>query len=174
MAKQIYTIGHSTRKIEYFIDLLKSFDIKILVDVRTIPKSRHNPQFDQINLKQVLKKTGIKYIHLKKLGGLHHTTKDSINLGWENLSFRGYADYMQKPEFWKGIQRLEEIASHERCAIMCAEAIPWRCHRSLIADALKKSRWKVYHIQSRITAKLHQYTPFLRFKKGDLFYPKQN
>ncbi len=168
--RQIYTIGHSTRSIEEFIELLNAFEIKKLVDIRTIPRSRHNPQFDQENLKASLKKAKIGYRHLKELGGRRHSRKDSINTGWYNASFRGYADYMQTNEFWKGLEKLEKIAEKKNCAIMCAEAVPWRCHRSLVADALTHKKWKVLHIQSRKTAKKHKLTPFLKIKKGVFVY----
>lgn len=167
----IYTIGHSNRTIEQFLELLESHKIKKLVDVRTIPRSRHNPQFNQDKLKKSLLKSHIKYEHLRELGGLRHTKKDSVNLGWKNRSFRGYADYMQTPEFEKGLRSLESVAKKQATAIMCAEAVPWRCHRSLIADALKKRGWKVLHIQSRRTAKPHVLTPFLVVRKGKLLYP---
>ena len=170
MGKIIYTIGHSTRKISYFLDLLQAYKIEMLVDVRTIPKSRHNPQYNSDILPQELKPLHIRYKHLPELGGLRHAHKDSINTGWENLSFRGYADYMQTDGFWEGLDKLETIAEKHTTAIMCAEAVPWRCHRSLIADALAYHKWRVYHINSKITAKLHKRTPFLHIKKGVFIY----
>lgn len=166
----IYTIGHSTRSIEEFVDLLKAHEIQKVIDIRSIPRSRHNPQFDQEALKLYLKKEKIGYRHLKQLGGLRHARKDSNNIGWENLSFRGYADYMQTDEFWKGLEKLEKLAHTKRCAIMCAEAVPWRCHRSLVADALTYHKWKVFHIQSKKTAKIHKKTPFLKVKKHLFVY----
>ncbi|HUY69760.1 MAG TPA: DUF488 domain-containing protein [Candidatus Tyrphobacter sp.] len=170
---RIYSIGHSNRPIDKFLALLKAHAIKEVVDVRTIPRSRHNPQFNEEDLKLVLRKNRVGYRHLKELGGLRHAAKDSRNLGWQNLSFRGFADYMADPQFELGLEKLEKIALKKRTAIMCAEGRPFRCHRSLIADALKKRKWKVFHIQSRITAKPHEFTPFLRTKGGKLFYPKQ-
>ncbi len=167
----IYTIGHSTRSIEEFISLLKSFGIKIVVDVRTVPKSRHNPQFNDEDLEASLKEAGIQYRHLEKLGGLRHAAKDSVNLGWRNLSFRGFADYMQTDDFWEGIEELENIGKKEKAAILCAEAVPWRCHRSLIADALTLRKWKVMHILNEKNVKTHHLTPFLKVKKGTLLYP---
>lgn len=166
----IYTIGHSTRTIEYLIDMLNAFEIQMVVDIRTIPKSRHNPQFNQEELKGSLKKAKIRYLHLTKLGGLRHTTKDSVNTGWENLSFRGFADYMQTPSFWKGLEKLEKIGDKYRTVILCAEAVPWRCHRSLVADALVLDKWEVFHIQSKKTANPHELTAFLKVKGGLLFY----
>lgn len=168
--KAIYTIGHSSRSIEEFIELLKAHEIKKVIDIRTIPKSRHNPQFNQEELKASLKKAKIGYRHLKELGGLRHARKDSINTGWENASFRGFADYMQTEEFWKGLAKLEKIAESKKYAIMCAEAVPWRCHRSLVADALTSHNWKVFHIQSKKTAKKHKRTSFLKIRKKVLVY----
>ena len=167
----IYTIGHSTRSIEQFLELLRAHGIEELVDVRTVPKSRHNPQFGQEELAASLKQAGIGYAHLGKLGGLRHSRKDSVNLGWQNLSFRGYADYMATPEFQEGLDELKAIAEKKRVAIMCAEAVPWRCHRSLIADALTTQGWQVLHIQSRRTASPHELTPFLKVQDGKLTYP---
>lgn len=171
MVKKIYTIGHSTRTIHYFIDLLKAFDIEMVIDVRTIPKSRHNLQFNQEALKKSLAASHIKYILLLKLGGLRHTTKASVNLGWHHASFRGFADYMQTEDFQEGLKELEGLSKTYLCAVMCSEAVPWRCHRSLIADALTLHHWKVFHIQSKKTAKLHELTPFLRIQKKHLIYP---
>ena len=168
----IFTIGHSTHTIEEFIELLQTHGIQEVVDVRSIPKSRHNPQFNADTLKQSLQQVRIKYKHLKKLGGLRHTKKDSINLGWHNTSFRGFADYMLTPEFEKGLQALIKIATAKVTVIMCAEAVPWRCHRSLIADALIKKGWLVRDIMSRTSAKRHILTSFLKVRKGQIIYPK--
>jgi uncharacterized protein (DUF488 family) len=168
----IYTIGHSTRATKQFIDILNAHGIKKIVDVRTVPKSRHNPQFNQDELRKSLTDVKIRYEHLKSLGGLRHTKKDSLNLGWENASFRGFADYMQTDPFARGLERLTKIAQKQPTAIMCAEAVPWRCHRSLIADALTKRKWRVLHIQSKKTARPHKVTPFLRKRADKLIYPK--
>lgn len=170
MPKLIYTIGHSTHPIEDFIDLLKNYEIEMLIDVRTISKSSHNPQFNKEVLEAVLKESGIQYHHLSKLGGLRHTTKASVNVGWHNLSFRGFADYMQTPFFWEGIEELEILGKKYKSAIMCAEALPWRCHRSLIADALTLRKWKVLHILTKKSTKLHTLTSFLHFEDGHLVY----
>ena len=167
----IYTIGHSTRTIDQFIALLKAHGIQELVDVRTVPKSRHNPQFSSDALADSLRQAGIRYRHLGALGGLRHAHKDSINTGWENASFRGFADYMATPEFQTGLQELETLAERQVVAIMCAEAVPWRCHRSLIADALTVRGWQVLHISSKKTAKPHELTPFLQVQDGTLTYP---
>jgi uncharacterized protein (DUF488 family) len=168
----IYTIGHSTRSIEEFTELLKIHGIKEIVDVRSIPKSRHNPQFNEETLRQSLQLAHIRYRNLERLGGLRHSKKDSINLGWHNTSFRGFADYMATPEFSVGLEELIKIANTRVTAIMCAEAVPWRCHRSLIADALTKKDWLVQDIMSRTSATKHRLTPFLRVRQGQLVYPE--
>jgi len=129
------------------------------------------PQFGKEALAASLEKTGIAYTHLEKLGGLRHTSKDSVNLGWQNASFRGFADYMASPEFQAGLDELKALAEKKTVAIMCAEAVPWRCHRSLIADALTTQGWQVLHIQSRKTASPHELTPFLQVQDGKLTYP---
>jgi uncharacterized protein (DUF488 family) len=167
----IFTVGHSTHPINEFIELLQAHGIKEIVDVRSIPMSRYNPQFNSETLKQSLQQANIKYKLLKKLGGLRHTTKDSINLGWHNASFRGFADYMGNSEFTEGLKILIKIAKIRNTAIMCAEAVPWRCHRSLIADALTKKGWIVRDIMSRTSTTKHRLTPFLRIRKGQLIYP---
>jgi len=160
--KIIYTIGHSNRTLSYFLDLLETYQIETLIDVRTIPRSRHNPQFNLDILPSFLKEKQIAYIPFgKKLGGLRRVKKDSVNIGWHNASFRGFADYMQTQDFKEGLAELMEIAKESRCVLMCAEALPWRCHRSLISDALTLKKWQVFHIQSKKTAKLHELTPFL-------------
>ena len=168
--KQIFTIGHSTRSIETFIAFLKAHDIDVVIDIRTIPKSRHCPQFNQEELKKSLKEERIGYRHMKDLGGFRHARKDSINTGWINASFRGFADYMQSPKFQKALEKLEKMVGKKRSVLMCAEAVPWRCHRSLIADALTLRKWKVFHIQSKKTAKLHKRTLFLKVRDGVLVY----
>lgn len=169
--RSVYTIGHSTHSIEDFIDLLKAFDIETVIDIRTIPRSRHCPQFNKEDLRQSLKNVKMGYRHMKELGGLRPALKDSMNTGWINASFRGYADYMQTLRFKNGLEKLEKISQNKRCALMCAEALYWRCHRSLIADALIVKKWKVFHILSKKTAKPHKRTSFLRVRKGMLVYP---
>src|SRR6266487_969115 len=168
----IYTIGHSTRTIEQFIELLRAYGIEELVDVRTVPRSRHNPQFGTEELAASLQQAGIAYKHLAKLGGLRRTSKDSVNLGWQNTSFRGFADYMATLEFQAGLDELKALAEKKTVAIMCAEAVPWRCHRSLIADALTSQGWQVLHIQSRKTASPHELTQFLKVQDGKIIYPE--
>ena len=167
----LYTIGHSTRSMRGLVDLLRAHGVEQMVDVRTIPKSRHNPQFNRPALTRSLHLAKIGYRHMKALGGLRHARLDSINLGWRNASFRGYADYMQSENFAAGLARLEQLAARRPTAIMCAEAVPWRCHRSLIADALTVARWRVLHIESRHTARPHKRTTFLRVRSGRLRYP---
>jgi len=169
--KQIYTIGHSTRSIECFISLLQAHAIEAVIDVRTVPKSRRCPQFNKEEFKKSLRKAGIGYRHMKELGGFRHASEDSINTGWINASFRGYADYMQTPGFQKALEKLERIAQKKRSVLLCAEAVPWRCHRSLISDALSLRKWKAFHIQSKKTARKHRRTPFMKVRKGVLFYP---
>lgn len=168
----IFTVGHSTRSIDEFVKLLQAHGVKEIVDVRSIPMSRHNPQFNTDTIKESLQREHIRYKHLKKLGGLRNEKKGSINLGWRNASFRGFADYMATPEFSEGLEALMKIASLRTTAIMCAEAVPWRCHRSLIADALSKKGWIVRDIISTSAPRKHRLTPFLKIKKGQLTYPE--
>ena len=167
----LFTVGHSTRPIDKFVELLQIHGIKEIVDVRSIPMSRYNPQFNEGTLKKSLKEAHIEYKHLKKLGGLRHSKKDSINLGWRNVSFRGFADYMATPEFLKGLEELIKIARMRKTAIMCAEAVPWRCHRSLIADALTKRGWEIKDIMTLTSVTKHRLAPFLKVKKGQIVYP---
>lgn len=171
MQPVLFTIGHSTHSIEEFLALLNAHGIRHLVDVRSIPKSRHVPQFNSDSLASSLDSVGIAYTHLKNLGGRRHSRKDSTNTGWRNTSFRGYADYMATSEFAEGLNTLIEIASTAPTAIMCAEAVPWRCHRSLIADALILKGWQVRDIISAAPAAVHKLTPFLRPVDGQLTYP---
>ncbi len=167
----LFTVGHSTRSFDEFSELLRAHGITEVVDVRTIPKSRRNPQFNEAALKKSLHREHIGYRLEKKLGGLRHTKKDSVNLGWRNTSFRGYADYMATPEFADGLDTLIKTAKAKKTAILCAEAVPWRCHRSLIADALTKRGWMVKDIMSRTSAPTHRLTSFLKIRKGLLVYP---
>jgi uncharacterized protein (DUF488 family) len=167
----VLTIGHSTRPIEEFLAMLQAHGVQQLVDVRTIPKSRRVPQFNQEALASKLKEAGIAYVHLKELGGLRHAKKDSINTGWRNASFRGYADYMGTAEFRAGLERLLELARARRTAIMCAEAVPWRCHRSLIGDALLVRGVHVEDIMSVTQCRPHTMTPFARVRVTEITYP---
>jgi hypothetical protein len=167
----IFTIGHSTHPIEEFIALLKNYGIEQLVDVRTVPKSRHVPQFNSDALEASLREAGIGYVHLKALGGLRHAKKDSMNMGWRNASFRGYADYMETEEFAKGIERLIELAKAKRTVIMCAEAVPWRCHRSLVGDALLVRGIAVEDIMSATSVRPHKLTEFAKVDGQQITYP---
>ena len=168
----LWTIGHSTRPIGEFTNLLRTHEIRLLVDVRTIPRSRHNPQFNTDTLAVSLKEAGLVSLHMPALGGLRKARKDSINNGWRNASFRGYADYMQTEEFLSALEELMADSRLQPTAIMCAEAVPWRCHRSLIADALVTRGWDIRHLMSPEKASPHVLTSFARFEKGMLIYPK--
>ncbi len=167
----IFTVGHSTHPIQDFISLLATYEIRRLVDIRTIPKSRHNPQFNEPELRESLQAHNISYTRMASLGGLRRTSSRSVNTGWRNASFRGYAEYMQTEEFKTGIEQLREFADEETCAIMCAEAVPWRCHRSLVADALLIRGERVKHIYDAHTAKDHQLTPFAKVDGVNIIYP---
>jgi len=167
----VFTIGHSTRSTEELIALLQDHHVTWLVDVRTLPRSRHNPQFNSDTLPDVLDAAGIGYTHMVGLGGLRHPRPDSPNMGWENKSFRGYADYMQTPEFEEHLGALMTLAQHETIALMCAEAVPWRCHRSLIADALTVRHFCVQHILSAKRTQTHVLTPFAQVDGKRITYP---
>ncbi len=167
----IFTIGHSTHPWPEFRDLLRAHGIQRVIDVRTIPRSRHNPHFNRETLSKKLRAAKIAYVHLGRLGGLRHARRDSINTGWRNSSFRGYADYMQMSEFEQAIARLIKLARQKRSAIMCAEAVPWRCHRSLIADALTIRGIPVFHIVSAAEPRVHSLTPFAEVRGHSITYP---
>ena len=169
--RTIYTIGHSTHTLAEFVEMLQAFRIGVVVDVRTIPRSRHNPQFNKDELKKSLHSHEIDYVHLDALGGLRHTTKASVNTAWKNASFRGFADYMQTPQFARGIEELIKLARGKSVAIMCSEAVPWRCHRSLIGDALLVRNFHVEDIMSGKTSKPHTLTPWARVKGLEITYP---
>lgn len=154
----IYTIGHSTHSFNDFLTMLQSFGIKTLVDIRSLPGSRKFPQFDKEKLKSALEENGIAYIYLKELGGRRKMKKDSTNIRWKNTSFRGYADYMETEEFAQGIEALESIALKSSTAYMCAEAVWWRCHRSMVSDYLKAKGWTVLHIMAKDKSDEHPYT----------------
>ena len=170
-ANTVFTIGHSTRPFDKFLEILESFHIEMVADVRTIPKSRHNPQFNMDVLKGGLEAQGVGYIHMAGLGGLRHTMKDSMNTGWKNLSFRGYADYMQRFDFENNLEQLINIATRKVTVIMCAEAVPWRCHRSLIGDALLIRGLKVEDIMSDKISKPHKLTPWAKVNGHTILYP---
>lgn len=167
----VLTIGHSTRTWKEFLELLRAHRVKRVIDVRSVPRSRHNPQFNGATLSKKLRAARIGYVHLRKLGGLRHARRDSPNMGWRNASFRGYADYMQTNDFDAGLQRLIELARDKRSAIMCAEAVPWRCHRSLIADALTVRGFEVDNIMSLKCLRLHSLIPFAKVQGHRITYP---
>ena len=169
-SKIIYSIGHSTHSIQEFLDMLISFDIKLLVDIRRLPGSRKFPQFNQDELKESLAHTGIQYIHLISLAGRRPAHKDSHNTAWRNLSFRGYADYMETADFQQGIIELEALATKQKTVYMCSEAVWWRCHRSLVSDYLKIRGWQVYHIMAVGKAQEHPYTSAATIVDGKLNY----
>lgn len=169
----VLTIGHSTRALETFIEMLRAHGVKHLVDVRTIPRSRHNPQFNRDTLPEALRFAGIAYTHMEQLGGLRHARPDSPNTGWHNSSFRGFADYMQTPEFEASLEKLMQLATHEQTAIMCAETVPWHCHRSLIADALTVRGALVEHIMNESRTQRHLITPFAKASGIHITYPQE-
>lgn len=170
--QQIFTIGHSTREIDAFIELLKAQKITQLVDIRTIPKSRHNPQYEQTELEKSLNENGIQYVYLKSLGGLRPAVKSTINDAWRNKSFKNYADYMQGAEFKRGLNELIKLSKKASTAIMCAEAVPWRCHRSLVSDALLVHDIAVEEIINPGSTRPHTLTSFAVVENGEITYPK--
>jgi uncharacterized protein (DUF488 family) len=167
----VFTIGHSTRTLDEFTELLQTYQITLLIDVRTVPHSRHNPQFNKEALPDHLKPLNIKYIHLPEIGGLRHPTRNSINLALENASFRGYADYMQTKEFTDALLKILALARENRVALMCAEALPWRCHRSLIADALVARHIRVQHIISKTGTVAHELNEMAHIEGTKVTYP---
>ena len=167
----VLTIGHSTRALETFIRMLQAHGVTMVADVRTVPRSRHNPQFNRDTLPQALEAVSIGYVHLPGLGGWRSPRADSPNQGWRSPAFQGYADYMLTPEVEEHLKALVELAQRERAALMCAEAVPWRCHRSLIADALLVRGIAVEHIISRERSQPHRLTPFARVAGTHLTYP---
>lgn len=171
MTNIIYTIGHSTRSADELVALLQAHDIRALADVRTVPRSRHNPQFNGDALAATLEARGVRYVPFPGLGGFRKTTPDSPNAGWRNLSFRGYADYMQGPAFVEHLDALIALTRDAAVAIMCAEAVPWRCHRSLIADALVVRGFDVREIVSETRTTPHKLTPFAQVDGTTIRYP---
>lgn len=169
----VFTIGHSTREPAELIHLLQAHGVTKIADVRSVPRSRHNPQFNRDTLPDALRTAGIGYVHLPGLGGLRHARADSPNLAWRNASFRGYADYMQTDAFAENLEQLIELARQEPIALMCAEAVPWRCHRSLIADALTVRGIPVEHIMSATHRQPHALTPWARVDGFRITYPAE-
>jgi len=167
----VFTIGHSTRAIEDFIRLLKAHRVQRVIDVRRIPRSRHNPQFNRDQLSPALHRARIHYRHMPGLGGLRHARRDSTNTGWRNASFRGYADYMQTSTFRESLDRCIQLANRERVVLMCAEAVPWRCHRSLIADALLVRGIEAREITSGVRTRPHSLTSWARVNGTQVTYP---
>jgi len=170
--KIIYTLGHSTHTLEEFMAMLKSFNIELLADIRSFPGSRKFPHFNKENLPASLAENNIEYIHLRNLGGRRKVNPESCNTGWRVAAFRGYADYMETESFKKAIQELEQIASQKRVAYMCAEAVWWRCHRSLVSDYLKNEGWTVLHIMGVGKSTEHPYTAPAKIIDGKLDYSK--
>jgi uncharacterized protein (DUF488 family) len=167
----VFTVGHSARTIEEFVHLLIAHAIQHVADVRSIPRSRQNPQFNRDQLPAALQPFGIDYSHMPGLGGRRHARKDSTNTGWRNVSFRGYADYMDTPAFKDSLNQCIALARKQRVALMCAEAVPWRCHRSLIADALLARGVEVREIASAMHARPYALTPWARISGIDVMYP---
>ena len=166
----IYTIGHSTHSFEDFLTMLKTYEIKVLADIRGLPRSKKFPQFDKENLEELLPTNGITYIHLPGLGGRRKVNKNSRNTRWRNDSFRSYADYMETDLFKAAIKELENIAFQTTTAYMCAEALYWRCHRSMVSDYLKNRGWKVLHIMSAKKTEEHTYTSAARIVNNEVCY----
>jgi uncharacterized protein (DUF488 family) len=169
----IFTLGHSTLPIERFITLLQTYGIERLVDIRTMPRSRHNPQFNDTALTNSLTAQHVEYVQIQALGGLPHASKDSHNTGWRNAGFRGYADYMQTTAFQDALEALIHLSRQKRIAIMCAEAVPWRCHRSLVADALRVRGVPVIEILPESSYRMHKLTPFAQVEGVRITYPPQ-
>lgn len=170
----IYTIGHSTRSIVEFLDMLHSFDIKLLVDIRSLPGSNKFPQFNKESLKASLEEVGIEYIHMTDLGGRRKMKKDSKNTRWNNTSFRGYADYMETESFELAVEKLEQLALKQSTTMMCSEAVWWRCHRSMISDYLKAKDWTVLHIMGLGKVQEHKYTSPAIIIQGEVSYSDEN
>ncbi len=171
MNRTVYTVGHSNRSLAEFVEILRAHGIAQILDVRSIPRSRHNPQFNKDVLGRALRARRIGYRPRKKLGGLRSARKDSKNTGWRNASFRGYADYMQTADFRRGIEQLKKTARRKKTALMCAEAVPWRCHRSLIGDWMEKIEgWRVLDIFSAGPARPHKPVSFARKRGQSLLY----
>lgn len=167
----IFTIGYSTRTFDEFMELLTAFNVKLLVDVRSVPRSRHNTQFNKENLQITLKNLDVKYIHMPEIGGFRRSRADSVNTSWKNKSFRGYADFMQTKEFTEQLLRIIALPRENNLAVMCAEALPWRCHRSLIADALVVRNFIVKHIISKDTCINHTLSEWAQVHGTKITYP---
>lgn len=170
----IYTIGHSTRTVAELAELLRAVAVRVLADIRTMPRSRHNPQFNAGTLRAGLRRRGLLYAPVAALGGLRRARKDSPNTAWRNASFRGYADYMLTPDFENGLSELRQLTASGTVAMMCAEAVPWRCHRSLVADVLTARGAHVEHIIGPSRPSSHRLTPFAKVSRGRVTYPGED
>lgn len=168
---RVYTIGHSTRTLDDLVGLLRAAGVSVLADIRTIPRSRHNPQFNEDSLPPAVRPKGIHYVHIRELGGLRHARKDSANTGWRNASFRGFADYMQTEAFESGLTKLRALTKKGTVALMCAESVPWRCHRSLVADVLTARGAEVENIIGTSRPTPHRLTAFAKVDGGRVSYP---
>jgi uncharacterized protein (DUF488 family) len=168
----LYTVGHSTHDLDEFLELLRSHVIAAVADVRRFPGSRRYPHFNAAALGQSLPAVGIEYVPFVELGGRRQPRPDSPNTAWRNAAFRGYADYMQTPDFLTGLEKLEQLGRVKKTAVMCSEAVPWRCHRSLIADAMRIRGWKVLDIFTPKSAKPHELPSFAVVKGLEIVYPK--
>jgi uncharacterized protein (DUF488 family) len=171
---KLYTIGHSTRTLDEFVAMLRAFEVSVLADIRTIPRSRHNPQFNGDALRSSLRARRLRYVHLPELGGLRRARKDSPNGAWRNASFRGFADYMLTEDFEIGLAKLHALTDERRVALMCAEAVPWRCHRSLVADALTARGAQVEDISSVTRSTPHRLTSFAKVRGTRVTYPGED
>jgi uncharacterized protein (DUF488 family) len=167
----VFTVGHSTRTLPEFMEILRAHGVAVVVDVRSVPRSRHNPQFNKETLPAALKAEGIGYVHMPEIGGLRRPSRDSVNTAWRNKSFKGYADFMQTKDFTEQLLHLTALARDNRVAVMCAEALPWRCHRSLIADALVVRKVRVEHIISKDSIVNHELTEWARVEGTKITYP---
>lgn len=168
--KTIYTIGHSTHPLDEFLEMLNSFKIETVIDIRHYPGSRRYPQFNKDALEISLPNHGFQYLHLIGLGGRRKVQPNSDNIAWHHPSFRGYADYMETAEFSKAVKELEEIALKSRTVFLCSEAVWWRCHRSMVSDYLKFHHWNVMHIMGIGNETEHPYTQPARNFNGKLSY----
>ena len=167
----VFTIGHSTRSLPEFVEILRTWGVALVVDVRSVPRSRHNPQFNKETLPAALKQEGVGYVHMPGIGGLRRPSRDSVNTAWRNESFRGYADFMQTKEFTEQLLHVMALARQNCIALMCAEALPWRCHRSLVADALVVRNVRVQHIISKDSVIGHQLTEWAHVEGTKITYP---
>lgn len=167
----VFTIGHSTRSFDELVSMLRAFSVELLVDIRTVPRSRHNPQFNAEELRKALRGRRIRYVLLPELGGLRRALPDSPNKAWRNASFRGYADYLATETFEQGVAKLHALAKERTLALMCAEAVPWRCHRSIVAEVLCARGAQVEHIMTSARATPHRMTPFAHVTGQQVTYP---